>query len=287
MPTNATRERDARRAKNSVRRIKNKIPSGTALTEPPRCVSAETARTCRPTSLRRHLSVGGNSVAAKWIPILGTVDISENGDISFRGGQQEVAGDTRNFNFALAMKGSSFGGGAVSADVTFLSPVTNESHAGIILYRHPNNDAFTVAQLGGHDLCSVWTFFSGATQATGSAWTRLGGSGQGTTLMANKTYSLRVDVAGSNVAMTLDDVSVTNITLPYSLPRGNPGLWFRGPTDVRISNFTVSRSLSDLVKNDALQWLEMPLDAFSTSSASVGALQLPNFWANTESPTDS
>jgi hypothetical protein len=39
--------------------------------------------------------------------------------------------------------------------------------------------------------------------------------------------------------MSLDGVNVFAVTLPYSLPRGNPGLWFRGPTDIQVSGFTV------------------------------------------------
>lgn len=176
-----------------------------------------------------------------WIPIIGAVDISENGAIAFKGGQQSSPEGSVNYNFALVMNSASFGGGTISADITFLSPVTSESTAGVILYRHPENDAFTVAQLGGTDLCSVWTFFSGGAQPKASPWTRHGGAGQGTTLTPNRTYTLHVDVAGSNVAMTLDGVKVSNITLPYSLPRGNTGLWYRGPTDVKISNFTVNK----------------------------------------------
>jgi hypothetical protein len=48
-----------------------------------------------------------------------------------------------------------------------------------------------------------------------------------------------------------------------------------------------ARSLSDLPKNDALRLHGTSLNAFVTPSIIVGALELPNFWAFSESPTDS
>jgi hypothetical protein len=178
-------------------------------------------------------------MAEKWVPILGAVEITENDEVKFTGGQIEAPGGTANFKFALLLNRASFGGGSISADISLSTPVTEESHAGIILYRLPSNEAFAVAQLGGRDLCSVWTFFSGAAQVAGNAWTRLGGAGQGSTLRSNRIYALRVDVAGSNVTMILDDVIVYNVTLPFSLPNANPGLWLRGPTDILVKNFAV------------------------------------------------
>ena len=59
------------------------------------------------------------------------------------------------------------------------------------------------------------------------------------TLQANRAYDLKVGALGSNVDMSLDGVEVLMATLPIPLPRGNAGLWFRGPTDIRISNFKV------------------------------------------------
>lgn len=168
-----------------------------------------------------------------WIPVLGQM-VQEDGTIVFKGG--EIAGsDGRPLpNLGSFICDQTFGGGVISGEVEFVSSVENDA-CEFILYYEPAFKSFVTAGLGGVGLCSIRVW-------TGSQWLPpYAIVGDRTQLMPNRSYNLRVSVQGSRVTVTIDGVDVLSATLPFSLPRGQTGIWCTGNTDIRIRNYQVLR----------------------------------------------
>lgn len=179
----------------------------------------------------------------KWIMLLGNAAISGNA-VTYTGTKTQGEGGQPIFGIALAMSNASFGGGCISAEVTFqtLEDLQN-SNVAIVLYRNPATEDLILVQMGGLDFVSVWLFAGGnqANQSPGKLqWTRVGGTGVASSIEVGRTYAIEVYVEGSKVQVVIDGVTAIEVTLGRALPRGNPGLLIRGPSNVEVKNFSVS-----------------------------------------------
>ena len=81
-------------------------------------------------------------------------------------------------------------------------------------------------------LCSVLTW-------AGNLWTTHAAIGEGTQLLPNHSYSVDLNVTGSRVSITINGVETLVTTLPYSLPRGQAGIWCVSANDIIFKKFEV------------------------------------------------
>ncbi len=166
-----------------------------------------------------------------WVSILGKFHL-EGRDLIFEGGVSDVEGRVQ-FEVGNFVSDQIFGGGRIACKIEFQGSCEN-SAAGLILYYYPQTGAFVSAALGvGGVLCSVATW-------GGQQWTHHSAKGPASQLRPDRSYDLSVSVAGSRVSVSLDSVHVLSTDLPFSLPRGQSGLWALGPNNVRVSQFNVA-----------------------------------------------
>ena len=168
----------------------------------------------------------------KWVSILGTIT-EEKGNIVFKGGTTTGKDGLTQHNTGNFICDQVFGGGVISGDIEFKSAVENNS-CGFILYYQPETRAFTMAGLGVGGLCGIFTW-------AGSQWTTHATIGDKIQIIPNRSYKFTVTVVGSRVTININDVDVLVATLPYSLPRGQAGIWCLGANDIVIKNYKVSR----------------------------------------------
>jgi hypothetical protein len=168
--------------------------------------------------------------APNWIAILGNY-VQEGRDVIFCGGTSELEGrpapEIGNF-----ISDQMFGGGEISCQVQFDGSAEG-SAAGLILYYHPETGGFVSATLGvAGSLCSIGTW-------GGQQWTHHAAKGPATQLRPDVPYRLMVRAIGSRVTLSLNDVRVLSTNLPFTLPRGQAGLWALGQNDIRFSSFSI------------------------------------------------
>jgi len=171
-------------------------------------------------------------MAYNWIPVLGQFE-QEGEAVLFKGGSTPMDDGRLLYNVGNYVCDQAFGGGVVSGEIEFVSSTKIEACEFILFYQ-PLTQAFTTAGLGGVGLCGVRTW-------SGSQWITHATAGDRTQLKANHPYSLRVSVRGSRVTVTIDGVDALVTTLPFSLPRGQTGIWCMSGSDIRIRNYLVTR----------------------------------------------
>lgn len=71
-------------------------------------------------------------------------------------------------------------------------------------------------------------------------WETLGGSGHGTSLLANHWYSIRVKVLGSNLTLFVSDIEVARVS--FRVQSGPLGLFFQGDKKSSVRNVRVLAS---------------------------------------------
>jgi len=194
----------------------------------------------------------------KWQATMGSFREEADGSIRFVGGTERYTGDgttttgeTTGPAIGNYISNQGFEGGEISATVEFLSP-SDGSACHLLFYYEPSVGLrppnFMVAGLSSRgNLYSVSSFFQGR-------WTLLAGTGTSGNLTAGgrNTYKLRVKVAGSAVALGVDDVEVLRAVIPTQLPsHAQAGLWCTGHTDILIKNYKVE-------KEEAVAFVVMP-----------------------------
>ena len=172
-----------------------------------------------------------------WLSMIGQFTTGDD-TLTFRGGapDQEVPAGPYYQN-GVFVSDLEFGGGAVSSTITFArEPLPYDpalSLAGLILLYVPATGGFVTVQLGGMiGLVSVQTFVNGQ-------WTTHAAHGQSRQIEPDRPYELSAVVTGSRVAVTLDGIQVVDVNLPFTLPRGQAGIWAAGPNDVKFKGFDV------------------------------------------------
>lgn len=123
------------------------------------------------------------------------------------------------------------GSGKMKVEFEFEENV-NDSAFGLILYYDINSSGFIEIQVGGPNLCTLFTFIGGI-------WTPLAAHGPAGQLSAGTPYSLEVDITGSRVQATLNNVRVIDANLREPLPVGPTGVYALGPNDITVRNFKV------------------------------------------------
>lgn len=165
-----------------------------------------------------------------WLSILGDFEIAD-GVLIFKGGVTELLDRQAGFQVGNFISDLEFGGGNISTTITFSDDLSS-SAAGIILYYHPATGAFVEAQIGGASLISVQTF-------GGQTWITHASHGPSQQIEAKRPYHLQAQVTGSRVIVTLDNIRVIDTNLPFSLPRGQSGIWAMGPHDISFTGYDV------------------------------------------------
>jgi len=174
----------------------------------------------------------------KWIPLIGKFTF--DGDaVFFAPPPKGEHGPHLPVSIGNLLSDEYFGGGEISVRFSF-SELTRtewapEESAGVMLYYDPTSQGFVSAQLGGNDFASIWTFVAGR-------WVRHAGAGLGSELEADRDYLLSVRVDGSRINIAVDEVNVLSANLPYPLPFGQAGLWFRGFYPIAANAFKVERA---------------------------------------------
>lgn len=171
-------------------------------------------------------------MAYNWIPIVGHFE-HEEGTIVFKGGSTPMADGRLLYAVGNYVCDQAFGGGVISGEVQFVSPVQIEA-CEFILFFHPPTKTFITAGLGGEGLCSIRAWL-------GTQWLTYAFTGDKTELMPGRPYSLLVTARGSRVTVTIDGVDALVTTLPLSLPLGQAGIWCLGESDIKIRRYLVSR----------------------------------------------
>jgi hypothetical protein len=130
----------------------------------------------------------------------------------------------------IAICNQSFGGGSVSAKITFSSPSSRASCL-LILYYDPATRAFVGAGIGNEALYGVAGFEN--------RWIPYVTIGDANRLEGNRSYSVECQVRGSLVDLFVDNVRVATATLPVPLPRSQVGIWCRDSANISVHGFTV------------------------------------------------
>lgn len=164
----------------------------------------------------------------QWLALNGTFTF-EGDTIRFKG-HPEVYEGKEGAAVGTALSDQRFAGGTISADITF-PEVTPLSACDIMFWYHPQTRYFVSAGLSREALFVVRHF--------DTKWTAHAAVGDGSNLMAGRTYHVRVQLRGSRVSLTVDGVDVAAATLPFSLTPSQVGVWCRGTTDVIVQNYEV------------------------------------------------
>ena len=166
-----------------------------------------------------------------WVSMLGEY-VLEGDDLTIIGGLTETEART-NYSVGQIVSNQYFGGGDMSAKIRFGNS-TESASAGLILYYHTATGGFIAANLhSGGSLCSIGTW-------GGQQWTTHAAKGEAGQIKPNTDYLLQVQVRGSSVTASIDGVSVISLNLPFTLPKGQAGLWAIGPENTRFSGISLN-----------------------------------------------
>jgi hypothetical protein len=170
----------------------------------------------------------------KWIPLFGTLQ-TKGPSLVWGPHEPPAAGATTPGHLGNFLCDQLFGGGHISARVTFQKPTIQDSCA-FILFHHPTSRNFLAAGLGWQGFAWVASFIN--------QWQVHSFFGAPDKLESGREYQVDVFARGSEVAMQVDGVNVIRTQVPFGVPVGNTGLFFRGSAQVSVSGFEVKREPS-------------------------------------------
>ena len=165
-----------------------------------------------------------------WVSLYGRFELEDDAFL-FSGGTVSIPPGTRNPELGNFLTTDAFGGGKLSATVTFLDSVAD---AGIqfILFYDTQTQAFVAAGIDRYMLCTVRTW-------NGSEWRVHEARGGHDQLRAGVPYALEVEAAGSRVSVTLNGIQILTTYLPFPLPKSQCGLWCQTYHRIRVERFRV------------------------------------------------
>lgn len=172
----------------------------------------------------------------KWAIIQGNFDTSKE-LITFHGkpypiknakGEDERVG----LEVGLAMSNAQFAGGEISAEVEF-GKIGSDNGCEIIFYY----DAATGVQLNA-GIGSYGAFC--IRQWDGDKWVNHANGGSRESLRTNRRYLIKVTVRGSRVSLSVDEVEVLAVVLPFSIPSSQVGLFCLDDADVKVRNLQLA-----------------------------------------------
>ena len=169
-----------------------------------------------------------------WTPILGEYSIEED-KITFKGGIVNYEG-RESGKIGNLLCDQFFEGGIISADIKFIDAEMYNTGCGIILYYDPETKFFVVASISA--LANMFNV-----SAFTDRWQNYGMSGDSANLKSGSEYSLKVEMYGSKVIMSVNKVQVLSTTLPFILPQKQVGLWNQSKANIEICASTFKAPL--------------------------------------------
>ncbi|HUX59540.1 MAG TPA: hypothetical protein VMV77_21385 [Bacteroidales bacterium] len=167
-----------------------------------------------------------------WTSIFGEYSLGEE-VIIFKGGTIEYDEAKPSASIANLICDETFGGGKISAGITFKS-VDYPSACEIIIYYDPETKNFVSVGLGGSaSMYSIRSFTN--------KWTEHSLTGEYKNLQIDKEYHVEIEMKGSKVSLKVDGILVLTTKLPFNLPMSQVGLWCQSFGDIHIKNFNVEK----------------------------------------------
>jgi hypothetical protein len=167
-----------------------------------------------------------------WTSIIGDFTVKAD-EIVFKGGMVEYEKGNKAGAIANLICDQYFGGGKISAEVTF-KKATFPSALEIIFYFDPQSRNFVSAGIGGASYLYSLRSWVGS-------WTNHSVVGNYQTLRANKPYKIELELKGSLVSLKVDGIKVITTNLPYNLPMSQVGLWCQSEADIIVRKFKVEK----------------------------------------------
>jgi len=171
-------------------------------------------------------------MTANWTSIFGEFTLTKD-EIIFKGGIHEYDVDQKSASIANLICDQYFGGGKISAEITF-KDVKYPSACEIIIYYDPSTKNFVSVGLGGSSSMYSIRSFAGS-------WTNHATTGEFKNLKAKKPYKVEVELKGSTVTLKVDGIIILISNLPYNLPISQTGLWCQSEGDIIIKNYSVKK----------------------------------------------
>jgi hypothetical protein len=174
-------------------------------------------------------------VPYNWVSLVGDFDSLPDG-LRYRGAlpTQQITTGQPVPNVGNFVCDQAFQGGTISGEVKFIES-TLEQGCEFILHYEPSTQTFLTAGFNPYIFCVVRSFSNLSVQAARV----FGSAGPTAQLQPDRTYRLSVRVAGSEIAVAIDGVNTVVINLPFTLPRGQSGIWCAGAHDIEITNFLI------------------------------------------------
>ncbi len=198
----------------------------------------------------------------KWVSLAGEFELQKNALI-FKGGvgtePQSQGPKIGNF-----LCDQFFGGGIISATITFLDEYKVPNSCGIILYFDNKTGHFVEAQFGGYSFCSL--------QKWEGNWNSRDTRGPSSQIVGNRDYELIVEVKGSLVTMNVDGIEVLKGNLSKPLLRSQAGIFAISEHNIKISDFKVKPARPKLfvIMEYTEQFNELYTDVIKSVSSSLG-----------------
>lgn len=167
-----------------------------------------------------------------WTSIFGEFTLKKD-ELTFKGGLVDYEKSQKGAAIANFICDQFFGGGKISAEITF-KKVEYPTACEIIIYYDPETKNFLSVGLGGSG--SMYSIRSFTTN-----WNNHSLTGEYKNLKANKSYKVEVELKGSRTILKVDGIIVLSTNLPYNIPMSQVGLWCQSESDIIIKNFIVKK----------------------------------------------
>src|SRR5215831_1488595 len=169
-----------------------------------------------------------------WVNYFGSFS-TEGSRVIFKGKEMtgEKNGGTKS-SAGICICDQRFSGGMLEGDVTFAESSTNDLACQFILYFDPASKFMVTAGIG---VDQVSLFYIG--HFDGKNWTAHQSGGDPSQIVIEKKFKLKVILKGSQIILSIDGVDIGSVVLPFNIPQGQVGLFFKSKNNVTVENFNV------------------------------------------------
>jgi hypothetical protein len=168
-------------------------------------------------------------IPTNWLPVMGEAPSETDGALVFNGGTSQSESGEVQPKFSLFISDVFFTGGSICMDVE--NP-HKFSACDIVFFYNPFNFFTFHAGLSNETLFSLRSF--------DNKWNYLLTSGPSIGIQQNKKYSIKVDVHGSRISMSVNGIVVLNFNLPLQLVKTQVGVFCKDSGKIRITNYKVT-----------------------------------------------
>ncbi len=165
-----------------------------------------------------------------WATLQGGFDFAED-EMRFKGGPVKYDREEPGPALGMAICDQVFGGGSISANVTFSDPSFERAACNLVFFYNTATRAFLSAGLSNEAL--YWISYFDV------RWNTYAAAGDGKRLEPGRSYFLECRVRGSLVQLICDRVEVLSVNLPAPPPQSQVGVWCRDFADITVRSFTV------------------------------------------------